>query len=48
MQFTAGNDSNNGRLEVCVEGAWQSVCENAFDSDEAVLVCKNLGYSPES
>ena len=37
--------TNQGRLEVCVNGAWGSVCDSqgVFTSDEAKVACKQLG-----
>ena len=42
--------SNEGRVEVCVDGAWSSVCQNTWDYREAIVVCRQLGlpYSGET
>ena len=36
---------NQGRLEVCMNNAWGSVCdsEGVFTSDEAKVACRQLG-----
>ena len=36
---------NQGRLEVCVNGAWGSVCDSrgVFTTTEAVVACRQLG-----
>ena len=45
IRLMGGNSSNQGRLEVCVNSAWGSVCDSAgvFTSDEAKVVCRQLG-----
>ena len=37
--------TNQGRLEVCVNGAWGSVCDSqgVFTTDEATVACRQLG-----
>ena len=37
--------TNQGRLEVCVNGAWGSVCDSqgVFTIDEAKVACRQLG-----
>ena len=38
--------SNVGRLEICYNGYWQSVCKhNATGPTSAIVACRELGYS---
>ena len=37
--------STIGRVEVCVNGTWGTICSNGFDDDDASVVCAHLGYS---
>ena len=34
-----------GRLEIYLQGEWGTVCERGFDSTEATVACRQLGYS---
>ena len=36
-------EGDEGRLEVCVNGAWGTVCRDEFDSFEAAVACHSLG-----
>ena len=36
--------SNEGRVEVCVNNLWSTVCDTAFSSHDATVACRQLNY----
>ena len=46
IRLAGASYSTIGRVEVCVNGTWGTVCRNSFDDIDARVVCQHLGYSP--
>ena len=44
IRLAGGNDENEGRVEICSNGVWGTVCDDngQWDSREAKVVCRQL------
>ena len=43
-----GTDKSNGRVEICQDGIWGSICyDDDWDIDDARVVCRELNIASE-
>ena len=45
LRLVGGRSSNEGRVEICINGVWGTVCHSSWGDNDARVVCRQLGYS---
>ena len=44
IRLVGGFSTHEGRVEVCVNKVWGTVCDNDWSTEEANIVCNQLGF----
>ncbi len=45
VRLRGGSNDTLGRVEVCFNNAWGTVCNSRFGTSEARVICGQLGFS---
>lgn len=48
LRLVGGNSPTEGRVEICVNNVWGSVCQDTWGDTEAGVACQQAGFSAES
>ena len=46
VRLVGGINEEQGRVEICYNKIWGSVCDHNWDTYDANIVCKQLGNQP--
>ena len=47
LRLAGGNIANEGRVEICINNVWGTVCVDSWGVTDAAVVCRQLGYSTQ-
>ena len=44
LRLVDGGAIFEGRLEICIDNEWGTVCDDAWESSDAMVACTQLGF----
>ena len=48
LRLKSGTSALNGRVELCLNNAWGTICDLGFSTDAATVICRQLGFANTS
>ena len=45
MRLSAGTTLLDGRVEICFNRIWGTICDDSWDDNDATVVCRQLNHS---
>ena len=46
VRLAGSSNIYEGRVELCINNVWGTICDDAWNALDASVVCRQLGFSP--
>ena len=46
IRLQDGQNDLEGRVEICRNFQWAAVCDDSWDTTDAIVACRQLNFSP--
>ena len=46
LRLVGGESEKEGRVEFCLNGFWETICDKTWTEEEALVACKQAGFQP--
>ena len=46
--MVGGNTGDEGRIEICINNTYATICDDRWDEIDATVACRQLGFSSNS
>ena len=44
IRLQGGRSDTEGRVEICINETWSTICDNRWSINDANVVCQQLGF----